>query len=200
MINIGGTEGDLYYRYKRHKTEIKKVKNCTMFLNLNIIAQELNIKTEDLSKYLQKALGLSIKGTVINGIVVTVENIEKNIEKYIKSYILCPRCSIPEWDGQTCKACGHNSKVVAEVAEVEEETASTKNIHDIKISYIMHYLYDILLDTKWQKDQVEMIEKCLEYCWHDERANDSTYKITKINKNLAKLNIPIYVPVKNSEL
>jgi translation initiation factor 2 beta subunit (eIF-2beta)/eIF-5 len=196
MINIGGNSDDEFYRYKRHKTEVKHVRNCTAFLNFDVIARELNIKPEELMKYLQKTLGLSININIIKG-VISVEIIEKQIEKYIKLNIICPTCGIPEWDGETCNACGGTKKLEMRSNEKENELVEEYKVHeeDIKISLVMHYLYDLLVmypDTNTQENI--LISRCLEYCWADEDSRNSDKKIKIINKKLQKHNIPEYVP------
>ena len=120
-----------------------------------------------------------------------MENIEKNIEKYIKSSILCPKCLIPEWDGENCKACGHNNYVSKKNFTEEDIEDKVVNIHDIEISKLMYYLYD-QLDKKLNLEQEKIVEKCLDYCWCDEESNNSKKKIHIVNKKLEKYNIPIY--------
>jgi len=119
-INIPSSIIDPTYRYTRDKIEVQ-IQNSnggmTKLLNVDIISKQLNIESDELLSHLQK----SAKTTVIkkNGHflrkIESVENIEIMIEDYIKKYVICPRCSNPEFTievnkkltSRTCKACGY---------------------------------------------------------------------------------------------
>lgn len=224
MINIGGSNSqyDAHYRYKRNKLDIKREKNGTVLVNIGIVAKQLNTKSESIIKYLQKILGLSINDNVIRG-TIDLDILEKQLQKYIAVYILCPKCLTPELDetGETCKACNYTKKPILSVKMIDEEDEKEKpiNPHDIVISKLLHYLYDLFPDyekkfiyevtmdenkvcynlncekekcKKIHVEKLEILSKCIEYCWHEEKQNDSNYKINKINKMLTKIGIPIY--------
>jgi len=117
-ININNSD-DPFYRYKRDIISIVHKQSETHILNLHKIARQLcctPIKDEKYIESLYKALLRKIKklGTSvkeIENIVVVKGKIEKSvlegiINNFIKKYILCPKCSSPEFNTKICSACG----------------------------------------------------------------------------------------------
>jgi len=103
---------DPNYRYKRDQIIIEKSGQFFNLKNISIIAKDLNIKIDDLVKYLQKKLNQPIiidkssnvyKIKNINGI----NDIEKFLEQYIVENLVCNKCNLPELkDTRICSACG----------------------------------------------------------------------------------------------
>jgi translation initiation factor 5 len=121
-VNIGKDKKDVFYRYKRELTRVSVERNKTIVLNLYKISQQLVGNFSDQSsavfnaivKTLRKKLSLNIKveektnNVILHG-KVDVAKIEEILETFIVRYILCPKCKLPEWNGNTCTACGHVS-------------------------------------------------------------------------------------------
>lgn len=118
-ININNSN-DPFYRYKRDKIEIVYKGNETHILNLHKIARQLCCSPIKDEKYIQslykallrkiKKLGTSVKE--IENVTVVKGKIEKSIledllNNFIKKYILCPKCSSPEFNTKICSACGY---------------------------------------------------------------------------------------------
>ena len=108
-INIGGSENDLFYRYKRDKiTILKENKNGgqTKLVNIDDICKQLNVSVKDLTKYIQKNLAVSnIKNSIIQA-QVDVDRIETIINKFVAEFVLCKNCRLPELQENVCKSCG----------------------------------------------------------------------------------------------
>jgi translation initiation factor 2 beta subunit (eIF-2beta)/eIF-5 len=121
MINIGGDKNDKFYRYKRDVVCQLVVGKKIKIVNLYKISQQLVGNFSDqaenvfnaLVRTLRKKLSLNIKvekktnHVIVHGRVF-VQTIEDIIEEFTSKYILCPKCNLPEWNGNTCTACGHN--------------------------------------------------------------------------------------------
>jgi translation initiation factor 5 len=115
-VNIPKSKTDPTYRYKRDQIDItvQNIKGgITKINNLDVIAKQLCDETSFIIKFLKKKTNTSItdneKGILINK-VEKVDNLEEYLEEFIQKYILCPKCSNPEFtfDKSTriCKACG----------------------------------------------------------------------------------------------
>ena len=207
LINIGGdfNKGDDFYRYKRNIVEIiwENINGIqTRIKNLEVIAKQLGIQSEILTKYLQKKIGANITGNTIKG-KIDVDTIEKHFEQYIKNYVLCPKCRLPEWTGKLCKACGFscsqpkklNNKVESLMTEDENLADENKNFvseSDREISKIMHFMYD-LRETDITKDQFAWIDKALNRCWIQPDNCNWVEIIFEINKKFKKIGLPEYL-------
>jgi len=125
--NIGGTDKDAFYRYKRPelKTKVEKpgtngVK--TVIENMSAIAKALQVPPEYPTRFLGYELctqatyedSTDRTCTVVKG-KHTVQDLDKALDEFIKKFVLCPRCKLPETKisvkkGQVrinCNGCGH---------------------------------------------------------------------------------------------
>jgi translation initiation factor 2 beta subunit (eIF-2beta)/eIF-5 len=102
---------DPSYRYKRDIIVIDKSGQFSILKNIVSITKDLNIKLEDLIKYLQKKLSQTIildKTTNIYKMKnINVTDIEKFLEQYIVENMVCTKCQLPEVKDKICKACGN---------------------------------------------------------------------------------------------
>lgn len=191
LINIGGNSNDLNYRYKRNLLEVvyENAKGVqTKIHNLERVAKQLNVSSEKITTFLKKQMGVSITLNLLKG-RFTVQDLEKQLEKFIKVYVLCPKCTLPEWNGESCNACGHTSGKVKH--ELEFEPITHVSDADIIISQMMHCLYDLLEDTAYNKDQLELINSALEYCWDQPSDCDYNRILKRINKKLDVASVKI---------
>ena len=117
-VNIPKSNNDPCFRYKRDEIKIQILNNnggVTKLMNIENIAQILNISVKDILNYFKKKLNVTIieKDLVIKK-VETVNKLEELLEEYIKSNVLCPQCNNPEFTesmnkktkNKICKACG----------------------------------------------------------------------------------------------
>lgn len=104
---------DPTYRYKRDEVIIEKSGQFFNLKNIVPIAKDLNIKIEDLIKYLQKKLNQSIildKTTNTYKIKnVSINDVEKVLEQYIVENMVCNKCQLPEVKDKICSACGNRN-------------------------------------------------------------------------------------------
>jgi translation initiation factor 2 beta subunit (eIF-2beta)/eIF-5 len=123
-VNIGGSEKDLFYRYKRDKILLIYEKNCTQsrLLNIHRIAKQLELPfltkgklLEALLKRIKKTIGVALivectikKPSVLIKAKVEPEKIEEIINLFIDKHVLCEKCRLPEWNGIRCNACGYS--------------------------------------------------------------------------------------------
>jgi translation initiation factor 2 beta subunit (eIF-2beta)/eIF-5 len=120
-VNIPASAQDPTYRYKRDKIEIQ-IQNTnggiTKLLNIDKISTQLGCEISDILKFLKKKTNTGIieKNGPFLRKTESVDNIESILEDFIKTYILCPKCSNPEFTAEkinknitrTCKACGYS--------------------------------------------------------------------------------------------
>ena len=117
-VNIPKSNNDPCFRYKRDYIKIQIVNNnggVTKLLNIEAIAQTLNVSVKDILSYFKKKLNVTIieKDLIIKK-VETVNKLEDLLEEYIKNNVLCTQCNNPEFTEsvdkktklKTCKACG----------------------------------------------------------------------------------------------
>ena len=117
-VNIPASNTDPCFRYKRDIIKIQILNNnggVTKLINIESIAQTLNISVKDILSYFKKKLNATIieKDLVIKK-VETVNKLEELLEEYIKSNVLCTQCNNPEFTEtinkktkvKICKACG----------------------------------------------------------------------------------------------
>lgn len=113
QVNIGGDDHDQNYRYKRDLTKIRYENHHgvqTVLVNIKTIAKQLQVPVKPIISSIQKKLACKVhdkdgKYTVQTSL--TIEQIEKVIQRFIKIFVLCPVCKLPEWDRESCRACGH---------------------------------------------------------------------------------------------
>jgi len=125
--NIGGTDKDAFYRYKRPelKTKVEKpgtngVK--TVIENIGAIAKALKVPPEYPTRFLGYELctqatfedSTDRTCTIVKG-KHTEKELDKALDEFIKKFVLCPTCKLPETrisvkKGQVrikCASCGH---------------------------------------------------------------------------------------------
>mmetsp|Transcript_28654 Transcript_28654/g.46039 ORF Transcript_28654/g.46039 Transcript_28654/m.46039 type:complete len:378 (-) Transcript_28654:174-1307(-) len=128
MLNIGGDESDVSYRYKMPKLHAKIEGRGngirTIVTNMSDVAKALNCPPAYTTKFFGIELGAQSKydskteRASVNG-AHNAPDLQKILTKYIQLFILCPRCGLPEikWnikrDGIKidCAACGHNGTI-----------------------------------------------------------------------------------------
>lgn len=124
MINVRGkidNSNDPFYRYKMHRMIVTAGKNnITIIDNINEISKDLEREPLLFIKYLKQKLGTNIqmKGDkMIISKTITLTELESLLFDFIESYVLCPKCRLPEttiiFDKinkskvlYNCKACG----------------------------------------------------------------------------------------------
>jgi translation initiation factor 2 beta subunit (eIF-2beta)/eIF-5 len=109
--NTERTSFDPSYRYQRDTLVIDKSGQFFVLKNIVAIAKDLNIKIEDLIKYMQKKIGQSITFDKASN-SYKVKNLSNDSDKYIEQYIcetlVCNKCQLPEMkDTKICAACGN---------------------------------------------------------------------------------------------
>jgi len=125
--NIGGTDKDAFYRYKRPelKTKVEKpgtngVK--TVIENISAIAKALKVPPEYPTQFLGYKLctqatyedSADRTCTIVKG-KHTEQELDKALDEFIQKFVLCPTCKLPETrisvkKGQVrikCASCGH---------------------------------------------------------------------------------------------
>lgn len=212
LINIGGDSNDPHYRYKREKVRtIFNNKDSTTLVNITQIAKQLKVDPSQITNYLQKKCGMTIFGFSIRSKnKIAEESLENQLEKFIREFVLCPKCKLPELKDGGCNACGYseNSSKNFLVKDEKEDECKPIPVQDIIISKVLHYLYDFLeyyenrlkeqqeymknlgeIFSHFNKEQIGLIEKCIDYCWNSESENQPYRKIEKINKRLTEYKI-----------
>ena len=125
MINIGGDEKDVNYRYKMPPltTKIEGRGNGikTVLMNIADVAKHLHTEASYATKFFGMEVGaVSMYDSkrnvgIVNGVHQTKE-LQLMLKKFIKEFILCPKCKMPELQFkvhqkknvllQKCAACG----------------------------------------------------------------------------------------------
>jgi translation initiation factor 2 beta subunit (eIF-2beta)/eIF-5 len=201
LINIGGLDGDKYYRYKRNKIRIKHIRKNggrTQIINMPDILKQLDVPTEFSDAYykkVQKKKGVTHLGNgIFQGTHLTVDILEKILVEMINKYLVCPKCCLPEWKKDKCAACGyfithHNNTETAEVyvSEVDLQPESTdqyiefvKKLYDLRINIKKNHIYD--------RSVLVCIDKVLNKFWDIDDTHHSKW-YTYVKKNLSKYNI-----------
>lgn len=108
------TSIDPNYRYKRDLIIIEKSGQFFNLKNIIAIAKDLNIKIDDLIKYLQKKLSQNIILDKITNTYkmknISTNDIEKYLEQYIVENLVCIKCHLPEVkENKICSACGNHN-------------------------------------------------------------------------------------------
>jgi len=127
-LNIGRDNSDASYRYKMPvlKTKIEGRGNGikTILVNMSDVAKALQVDPDYPTKYFGFELGAHSKYTakddraVVNGAHTAVD-LSRMLERFIETFVLCPRCKLPEvnWECRkgtiktACRACGNNAEL-----------------------------------------------------------------------------------------
>jgi len=124
-VNIGGNQEDKSYRYKmpQLQTKIEGRGNGikTVIVNMVEIAKALHVDPAYPTKYFGYELGAqSTFGdrAIVNG-QHTAADLSKLLEKFVETFVLCPKCRLPEITlgvkkGELivdCAACGRNANL-----------------------------------------------------------------------------------------
>lgn len=108
---------DPKYRYKRDMIVTEKSGQFYVIKNLQLIADDIKIKLNDLVKFLQKKINQPIifdKSTNTYKIKSGQQDLEKYLEEYIVLHLVCKKCNLPEVkETRVCSACGHQDIVEA---------------------------------------------------------------------------------------
>lgn len=206
IINIGGDDNDVYYRYKREQAIIKHEHDsrCTRLINIKKISEQVGTSIDKLLSYLKKKLCMQITNEIIYG-NVSVDDIEKYIQAFISENVLCKNCKLPELTcvgiTKICKSCGHNQlgvsiKHIENKKDIEDEDDHIYEppAGDVLVSKFMRHLY-AELDKESNATRRPVIRNIIDKCWtKDTRDYDySKYIIEKYNKTLIANNIPQYI-------
>ena len=111
-------------RYMRERIIISIINRhggITQIMNINRIIMETGIPRKMLISELKSRLGCRIEDTTKDILIYKIETIDKLediLETFITKYVLCPRCSNPEFTIESskkceywiCKACGDKSR------------------------------------------------------------------------------------------
>ncbi|MHC4559627.1 MAG: hypothetical protein ACYS80_20225 [Planctomycetota bacterium] len=110
--NIGGGSNDPFYRYKRNIIEVeynRRKGGTTTITNMALIQGQLHMP-DTFTKAFYKKIKKTGKAMTSPGTFrgeIQVSEFEAILEAMIAKHVLCPRCRLPEWDGNSCAACGH---------------------------------------------------------------------------------------------
>ncbi len=123
-INIGGDPLDKNYRYKRDQIKLEKIARnggLIKIANIHTICKQMKVGFEfvDIFYGELKRRGIAMFGKEYFKGQLTVELAENILNKWIIANLLCPQCKLPEWNGESCRACGYvkatkNTKTVTE--------------------------------------------------------------------------------------
>lgn len=160
-VNIGGTEHDSFYRYKRDMIATDKSgKGMWKITNIDDICRQLKVGPEFLNKFYTevKRRGIAMIGRGNFRGVISIAELEKILEKLISKYILCPKCRLPEWNGEFCSACGE-TKAIKIIKQEEDKFKCTHCKQAVK------YVYE-LYDKRNAADVDSNIDKIIDYFWN----------------------------------
>jgi translation initiation factor 5 len=133
-MNIAKDNFDPYYRYKMPVLNSKIQGNKTILLNLEDVSKSFNHPEEIVFKYFGNFLGTNInfKKKSLSGYYDKDQLIDI-LYKYIQVFVLCPKCSIPEFIPcletkkkkimlyGNCSACGYYAQIKGN-NNIEEKT------------------------------------------------------------------------------
>lgn len=170
------------YRYTRDTIDVvhENFKGAiTRIVNLATIAKQLQSPVNDLEKgfvkHVKKLLGLSTCAPLTFPGYRDAQQFDKILQTMIEKYILCPKCVLPEWNGQNCAACGYNK-----TKEKSSSTTKTQTLESItecvnltaenepwvvELSTYMQKLYDRRIMALKQKQDVAELDRQLDTCW-----------------------------------
>jgi uncharacterized Zn finger protein (UPF0148 family) len=115
--------------------------------------------------------------------------LEDIIKQFTNKYILCPQCTIPEWNGKYCQACGFSIVVLNEKKKkknIGENLKNDKKDYEIEtVKYIKFFgeLKSQLKSDKETKQVDDMIDKLWKIsCEKD--FEDCLHEIDRLKKSL----------------
>jgi translation initiation factor 2 beta subunit (eIF-2beta)/eIF-5 len=191
IVNIGGDKNDSFYRYKRSLIEVKtlsKQGGLTQITNMDEILKQLQMPKEFSTafyKQIKKKGNNMISPGVFRG-DIPVKTFEDILEYMIDKYVLCPRCRLPEWRGESCNACGYvkGQLLKKEVEELTEdcwckprnpfcrkceEHAKTRTPVDNCPGVIESLKTLSLTEEKGETDEAKLVAQMKR--WYDDREN-----------------------------
>jgi translation initiation factor 5 len=151
MRNIGRDDTDSSYRYKMPAliTKIEGRGNGikTVILNIVEVSKALHIHPSYPTKYFGIELGAQSKfqtdRAILNG-AHEVKDLHKLLDKFIQSFVLCPKCSLPEIKMIVkkeikidCASCGYHSVLKSQpklISYILKNSDKKKNKEKPKIS------------------------------------------------------------------
>lgn len=165
-INIAARDSagweDVHYRYKRdplHVTRLNKHNGRLKLDNLDIIARQLHVSPDALSKALRKSLNVPIHDRIVQSSSVSRDALEHAIQQFIEKHVLCATCGYPELneDGTRCQSCGAiherlkskkgkkrrtaDTQVADPIADQKEESVEQQQL-DVRISALLTRVYN----------------------------------------------------------
>lgn len=171
--NIGqGHDDDPFYRYKRDTIQLKYDNSngiTTHLINLETISLQIKSPLDVLCRYIQKSMGLNkMNHNKIQGRLLP-DQVDNNIDKFIEKYLICSKCSMPEWDykNKQCKACGHYeliTTVIADTVDIPKEVEKEKE-YDTEISLYLNRLYDRRDRLIRFKKKLNNVNSYIDKCW-----------------------------------
>ncbi len=186
-VNIGGDPNDPCYRYKREVIKIEKVnKGLWCIANINNICKQLKVKDKFLNTFYGeiKRRGVPMIGKgQFKGMISNAE-LEKIMNVLIDKLILCPKCKLPEWNGEWCAACGNqvvSRKKSTHRNDDDDDTVDCTHMHDAVQR--VHHLYD-LRDSSTDEKRLE-IEEIIDHFWDLEDCENNGIKDTTCAKKYA---------------
>lgn len=182
------------FRYRRPVVQVVHESfkgQTTKLTNLEQICKSLQVPPAEFVpaflKNVKKVMGISMsKASVFPGHLAS-DAFDKVLQTMIERHILCPRpaCRLPEWDGQTCRACGHDvseskeskestkhpkakeqaAEAVAHSLTEVQETSEACTRWETEQSNRMHQLYDLRLSSTDPVVQ-KQCDQWLDAAWH----------------------------------
>lgn len=162
LININNTT-DPDFRYKINVIEISTNSTkdgCLTFLNnITKVSDQIGHNPKTLIKYISINLGTKCNETDfwIQG-HHTQELIQEIIFQFIKTFVLCPKCSVPELQYDTikikkyfiikthCLGCGFDNKIIPDTLKKNNKKIFDKIVNDIKTGYFNKKTYTSNID------------------------------------------------------
>lgn len=163
-VNIGGSSDDAFYRYKRDVIAISKAgKGMWKISNIDFICKQLKVGAEFAEKlYAEiKRRGIAMIGRGNFRGVISVSELEKIINKLIDKYVLCPKCKLPEWNGQFCGACGETKAIKGITSK--DDAAEPECSHCARAAAYVKELYAKRLTGA--AEEIFQYEQIIDYFW-----------------------------------
>jgi len=183
------------YRYKRSVIEVEHshFKGATTRIsNIEIISKQLQITPDDLEKgivkYTKKRLGISTCGQLTFPGHVAAATLDSILQYMVERFVLCPKCKLPEWNRNQCRACGYYKNAQEEETkdEVKEKEKVDESKWKLELSQHMHHLYRERLAPNIPKDKVKEIDKLLDLAWTIETEHSYKNFVHSLKRFLSK--------------
>jgi translation initiation factor 2 beta subunit (eIF-2beta)/eIF-5 len=203
MLNIAITSRlhENGYRYKRESIQVnhENFKGVvTRVTNLANIAKQLQLTPHELEvgfiKFVKKSMGISTCGPLTFPGNRSASEFDAVLQKMIEKFILCPKCILPEWNGQHCAACGYNKEKTGKNSKKEPEEYHYDIITEsvspqesnteswmVDLSSYMDILYETLKTTSIDSEK-KKLNRQLDLCWKIE--TESSWNTFKIKNKL----------------